>query len=156
MTRSICSNARRQAIHKHKIFRFALATIGADLALDAARKGRRDEAIDDLRGSFSLHMDEGSRVFAGCPGEALIELLIERGSIGDLAEAHHVVDLWQERRPGVPVLDLWWLKSKALLAKAEDNLDGYADLTTQYLELCEKLDARGRLDAARRTVSENT
>ena len=148
---------RAQAsIQKHKIFRFALATIGADLAIDAARKGQRDEAIDELRAIVSLHMGGGSRVFAGCPGEALVELLIERGSVDDLAEAHRIVDQWQARRPGIPALDLWWLKSRALLAKAEGNSDGYAELATQYLELCEKLDARGRLDAARRMVSENT
>ena len=71
--RSMCSNARRQASRRHKMLTFALATIGADLAIDAARRGKRDEAIDDLRASFSLHMSSGTRVFAGCPGEALVD-----------------------------------------------------------------------------------
>ena len=146
----------RTSIRKHKVLTFALATIGADLAIDAARKGQRDEAIDDLRASFSLHMGSGSRVFVGCPGEALVELLIDRGSIDDLTEAHRIVDQWQARRPGIPALDLWWLKSRALLAKAEGNSDGYAELAKQYLELCEKLDARGRLAEARRMVNEIT
>ncbi len=78
-------------------------------------------------------------------------------SIGDpsttSAEAHRIVDQWQARRPGIPALDLWWLKSRALLAKAEGDSDGYAELAKQYLELCETLDARGRLDEARRMVS---
>ena len=130
----------------------ALATIGADLAIDAARKGQRDEAIDELRASFSLHMVSGSRVFVGCTGEALVKLLIDRGSIDDLTEAHRIVDQWQAQRPGIPALDLWWLKSRALLAKAEGDSDGYAELAKQYLALCEKLDARGRLDEARRMV----
>ena len=148
----MCSNARTRASGSTSCMTFALATIGADLAIDAARKGRQDEAIDELRASFSLHMDSGIRVFVGCPGEALVELLIDRGSIDDLTEAHRIVDQWQARRPGIPALDLWWLKSRALLAKAEGNSDGYAELATQYLELCEKLDARGRLDEARRMV----
>ena len=92
---------------------------------------------------------------AGCPGEALIELLVERGSVDDLAEAHQIVDQWHAQRPGIPALDLWWLKSRALLAKAEGNSDSYAELARQYLELCEKLDARGRLAEARRMVDEN-
>jgi adenylate cyclase len=41
----------------------------------------------------------------------------------------------------------------ALLAGAEDNSDGYAELAEQYLGLCEKLDARGRLDEARQMVN---
>ena len=143
----------RTSILKHRVWTLALTTIGPDLAIDAARRGHRDEAIDELRASVSLQMAGGSRVFVGCAGEALVELLVDRGSIDDLAEAHRIVDQWQARRPGIPALDLWWLKSRALLAKAEGDSDGYAELAKQYLELCEKLDARGRLDEARRMVS---
>ena len=51
-------------------------------------------------------------------------------------------------------MDLWWLRSRALLAKAEGDADGHAVLANQYLSLCEKLDARGRLDEARRMVDQ--
>ena len=51
-------------------------------------------------------------------------------------------------------MDLWWLKSRALLANAEGNSDDYAALARQYYQLCEKLDARGRLDEARRMVDD--
>ena len=146
----------RTDVEKHKVFKLAAATIDAVLEIDAARKGKLDEAIDVLRASFALHMSSGSRVFVGCPGEALVGLLIERGSTDDLAEAHRIVDQWQARRPGIPALDLWWLKSRALLAKAEDDSDCYADLAKGYFSLCEKLDARGRLDEARRMVNEIT
>ena len=113
---------------------------------------QRDESIDDLRASFSLHMGGGSRFFAGFPGEALVTLLIDRGSVDDLAEAHQIVDQWDAQRPGIPALDLWWLKSRALLADAEGNSGAYAKLANQYLALCERLDARGRLAEARRMV----
>ena len=137
---------------KHKVIAFARATIDADLAVDAARKGQRDEAINRLRACFSLHMGRGFRPLATCPGEALVELLTDRGAVDDLAEAHRIVDEWQAQRPGIPALDLWWLKSRALLAKAEGNSDAYAKLANQYLALCERLDARGRLAEARRMV----
>jgi adenylate cyclase len=144
---------RAQAnIQKHEVFTIALATIGADLAVDAARSGRRDEAIDNLRTSFLLHTNRGFRVFAGCTGETLVELLIERGAIDDLTEARRIVDEWQAQRPDIPALDLWWLKSRALLAKAEGDSDAYVELANQYLGLCEKLDAHGRLAEARRMV----
>jgi adenylate cyclase len=144
------------SIQRHKVMAITLGAMGADLAMDAARKGRLGAAIDALCALFSLHMDSGSRVFAGCPAEALVELLIGRRSDGDLAEAHRIVDQWQARRPGIPALDLWWLKSRALLAKAEGNTDGYAELATQYLALCEKLDARGRLAGAHKMINTST
>jgi adenylate cyclase len=140
-------------MRKHKGMTIALPAVGADLAIDAARHGRIDEAIDELRATFALHMTGGSRVFVGCAGEALVGLLIERGSTDDLTEAHRIVDQWQDRRPGMPALDLWWLKSRALLAKMEGDSEGYDELATQYLDLCEKLDARGRLDEARQMVN---
>jgi adenylate cyclase len=142
----------RTSILKHRVWILALTTIGPDLAIDAARKGQRDEAIEELRASVSLQIAGGSRVFVGCACEALVELLIERGFIDDFTEAHRIVDQWQARRCGIPALDLWWLKSRALLAKAEGDSDCYAELAKQYLSLCEKLDARGRLDEARRMV----
>jgi adenylate cyclase len=143
----------RTSVQKHKMFKFAAATIDAVLEIDAARRGQPDEAIDVLRSSFSLHMASGSRVFVGCAGEALVGLLIERGSTDDLIEAHRIVDEWKAQRPGIPALDLWWLKSRALLAKSEGDFGGYAQLAKQYLSLCEKLDAEGRLFEARRMVN---
>ena len=140
-------------IQKHQSLTIALPVVGADLAIDAARHGRIDEAIDELRSTFALHMAGGSRVFVGCAGEALVGLLIERGSNNDLTEAHRIVDQWQDSRPGIPALDLWWLKSRALLAKSDFDFGGYAELATQYLSLCERLDARGRLDEARQMVN---
>jgi adenylate cyclase len=146
----------RARIEKHKVLTSLMTPIGADLAIDAARKGRRDEAIDDLRALFSLHMDRGVRVEIGCAGEALVTLLVDRGATDELAEAHRIVDDWEARRPGIPALDLWWLKSRALLAKAESDWDEYAELASQYLKLCERLDARGRLAEAHRMVSTPT
>ena len=144
----------RLGVERHKMFTFAAATVDAVLETDAARKGKLDEAIDVLRASFALHMSSGSRVFVGSSGEALVGLLIERGSTDDLAEAHRIVDQWPPERLNIPALDLWWLKSRALLAGAEGNSDYYTKLANQYLQLCEKLDARGRLPEARRMANE--
>jgi adenylate cyclase len=143
----------RASIEKHRVLTNQLTPIGAELAIDAARRGRRDEAIGDLRALFALHMESGVRIEVGCTGEALVGLLIDRGDTADLTEAHRVVDDWQARRPGIPATDLWWLKSRALLAKADGNFSAYAELAKQYLELCEKLDARGRLAEARRMAN---
>jgi adenylate cyclase len=147
----------RASIMKHKVMSTNLMpAIGADLAINAARNGRQDEAIAELRALFTLHMDRGVRIEVGCTGEALVRLLIDRGTTDDFASAHQIVDEWQARRPGIPAADLWWLKSRALIAEAEGDWDGYAELAAQYHELCEKLDARGRLAEARRMLSAGT
>jgi adenylate cyclase len=101
-------------------------------------------------------MVSGSRVFVGCAGEALVGLLIDLGTIEDLIEGYQIVDQWQACRPGIPALDLWRLKSRALLANSEGNADGYDELATHYLALCENLDAAGRLAEARQMVNEIT
>jgi adenylate cyclase len=146
-------NKAHANMRKHKSLTIALPAVAADLAIDAARHGRIDDAIDELHATFAIHMAGGSRVFVGCAGEVLVDLLIERGSTNDLTEAHRIVDQWQDSRPGISALDLWWLKSRALLAKSEGDFGGYAELATQYLSLCERLDARGRLDEARQMVN---
>jgi adenylate cyclase len=142
----------RDSIEKHKVQTNTMTVIGADLALDATRRGRRDEAIEDLRALFALHLESGILHEIGCAGEALVMLLIERGHVRDLDEAHRILDEWQVRRPGIPAADLWWRKSRALLAKAEGDVDRYADLAAQYLDLCETLDARRRLAEAHQMV----
>lgn len=142
----------RAGMRKHRMFNMGLATIDADLAVHAARKGRYGEAIENLRHCYEVHMGSGSRVFGVCAGESLVEVLLSRGTTGDITEAHRIVDHWEDCRPGIPALDLWWLKARALLAKAEGDRPAQARLAGQYLDLCERLDAQGRLAQARRLV----
>jgi adenylate cyclase len=142
----------RASICKHNLFTVALPVVVSDLAIELAHKGRRDEAIIELRDCFALHTAQGLRFIAGRAGEALVELLIERSGSDDLPEAQRIIDDPLARHPDIPAMDLWWLRSRALLAKAEGDAAGHAEIANQYLSLCEKLDARGRLDEARLMV----
>jgi adenylate cyclase len=148
----VLEQARANIVRHDVMATNLLPAISADLSMEAARNGRRDEAIDELRNVFSLHMDGGLRAEIGCAGDALVKLLIDRGEAEDLAEVRALLDDWKVRRPDIPVADLWWVKSSALLAQAEGDWGGYAELSKEYLALCEKLDARGLLAEARRMV----
>jgi succinate dehydrogenase/fumarate reductase flavoprotein subunit len=53
-----------------------------------------------------------------------------------------------------PSLDLWRLKCRTMVTSAEGNVAAYAELARQDLDLAKPLDARGRLDDARRMVAE--
>lgn len=143
----------RVLMEERELHHIAMTSIAADLAIEAARQGRIDEAIDRLRPTFSRHIDGGSRVFVGSTAEALVELLASRGSVGDLTEARRIVDRW--RAPGITAVDLWWLKSRAVLAKADGNSDEYVELARTYLAFCTKLGALGRLPEARCMVDES-
>lgn len=145
----------RILIEEHKLHIVALATITADLAIAATRQGRIDEAIDNLRPTVVQHFDGGCRAYVGRTAEALIELLARRGSVDDLIEAHRIVDRWQVREAGITAVDLWSLKSRALLARADGNSDDYVALSKTYLEVCQRLDARGRLVEAHRMLDES-
>jgi adenylate cyclase len=142
----------RAGIYKHRLFTVALPAVAANLAIDRARNGQLDEAIDELRDCIALHSTQGFRFTSGLAGESLVELLVERGSARDLLEAHQIIENPLARHPDIPAMDLWWLRSRALLTKAESDAAGHAELANQYLSLCEKLDARGRLDEARHMV----
>ncbi|MFV9634827.1 adenylate/guanylate cyclase domain-containing protein [Mycobacterium neumannii] len=145
----------RAGINKYRVGVVGLTTIGRDLAMDAAGRGKLDQAISELR-VVRTQSKGCSPVFGVVAKEALVELLIERGTADDLAEAHRIVAQWYDERPGAPALDLWWMKSRTLLAKVEDRSADFVDLADRYLELCETLDARGRLGEAHRLASEST
>ncbi|MGE2816729.1 adenylate/guanylate cyclase domain-containing protein [Mycobacterium heidelbergense] len=142
-------------VEKHRLHSMLSATIAADLAIEAARQGRIDEAIDNLRPAFLRQCESGCRVFVGSTAEALVELLVGRGSVDDLIEAHRMVDRWHARRPDIATTDLWGLKSRALLARADGKSDDYVELSKTYLECCKKLDAVARIPEAHRMVDES-
>lgn len=147
---------RAQAnIMKYRVGVVGLTTIIRDLAVDSAHRGATDRAIGELR-TLRSQTSGCSPVFGVVANEALVELLVERGRPDDLSEARHIVEQWQQERRGIPALDLWWLKSRALLARVEDSAAAYAEVAGQYLELCETLDARGRLEEAQRLADEST
>ena len=146
------SERTRQRYDEHRLGTCGLATVATDLAVDSARNGRPDEAIATLRNTFDSALT-GFPALAGFSAEALVELLIARGSPDDLAEATRVLLRWKGRHFIVPALQLWPLRAQALLARAEGDEEGCHDFACRYLRLCEQLNAEGRLDEARRLAA---
>ena len=140
-------------IKEHNLQFYALGTVGSDLAREAARRGHLDEAIERLRVQTSMHDSDAPFIYFSCPAEALIELLTERGRAADLQEAHRLIELWRMRKPNAPAMDLWWLKSRALLAEAVGDLQACLGLAQQYLKSCEELGAIERIAEAERLVA---
>lgn len=142
----------RATVHEHRLGAFGLTTIDTDLAVEAARAGDNDEAIGALRSVYSRALS-GFPVFAVFPAEALVDLLVGRGSAADIAEAKRTVQRWRARGISVPALDLWVLRAQALIAAAEHDTTGYDGFAADYLNLCEQLSAVGRIDEARQMAA---
>ena len=137
------------AISEYHLLSYGSALIGTDLAVEMARTGDRDAAIDKLRELASLPSLGAPVMNVSCPAEALCELLAARGRPQDLQEAETIVEQWTAGGPGTEATDLWTLRAQALLARSRGDLIRYTDLAQRYLQGCERLDVRVRLELAR-------
>lgn len=142
-------------VREHRLGACGLATIATDLAVEDARAGRIDKAIVELRGIFERTVC-GFPVFAVFSAEALVELLIGRGSVADVSEAKSVLDRWRSLDIAVPALNLWLPRARALIAAAEGDGSAYHRYASDYLRQCEHLHAVGRLDEARHMATATT
>ncbi|WP_245233957.1 adenylate/guanylate cyclase domain-containing protein [Mycobacterium sp. PS03-16] len=141
-----------EAIDKHRVSVLMGVAVAADLSRESARSGDADGVVERLWRTVDQVTHGGSRLLAGLPVEALVELLLERDFAGDRAEARRLVDEWKTRRVGIPGVDLWWLRARALLARTDGDAGDYVEAARQYLTACQDVGAHGRLAGARRLV----
>jgi adenylate cyclase len=146
----------RAGIQRHGIQTFLLCSVLADLAVDAARNGAQDDAIEMARRAYRGQFGAGNPPMIGCTAETFIELLLDRGAPPDAAEARSVAAAIADMQlpAPVPAIDLCRLKCRLLVSRSGGDAAGYADLARQYLALVERLDACGRLAEARQMVAE--
>jgi hypothetical protein len=122
---------------------------GAD-ALEMARRGDRDGAIPVLRKVLNDWFETGQlAVGAGGTG-LLVELLLDRGTKADLAEAQSAVDRAAKlpADDGLVLRDIWVLRLRALLAHARDDDVAYRELTNRYRVMAESLGFEGHIAMA--------
>ena len=135
----------RSEILEHRICRAGLSTIVTDLALQQALGGQVDTAIERLRDCFETVV-VGLPAFASVPAEALVDLLVERGTPEDIDEAATVLQHWPM---GVPAFDMWCPKARASIAFARGDEAAGTREAEQYLDTCIALGATNRIPQAR-------
>jgi adenylate cyclase len=135
----------RDIIIKHGTASIALAPIESDLALVAARNGERDAAIERMRSVIRIQIEDSYLTFFGVSTAAFVQLLTDRASADDLAEAKMLVDLVEANAAGshLPALDYCVQHCRMLLAKASGDEGAYTAAANGYREVSERLDARG-------------
>ena len=118
------------------------------LARERARRGDRDDAIPLMRAAAD-HLFRERRVLAwDIPATGvLVETLLDRGADGDLAEAEAAITRLADAPAddGLVIREVWLLRSRALLARAQGDEIAYRDLRDRYRAMATELGFEGHI-----------
>jgi adenylate cyclase len=117
--------------------RFSLSSliiVDPEIALEKARIGDLDDALDMVRAVVGGAYESGDMIWRGRATEVLVQLLVQRGSIGDQNEAQAAIDHLAAvpTDPGFVLHELPLLRSRALLARARGDESGYRNFLEQH------------------------
>jgi adenylate cyclase len=116
------------------------------VAWETAEDGDRDAAIAEIRNSVRTMTDRG-QIGYGIPAfGALVEILLERGTDIDFAEAQAAIaGLESAAADGSVIRDVWLLRMRALLAHAGGDESGYQDYRERYRAMASSLGFEGHI-----------
>ena len=123
------TQARKMALAR----RFSLSPliiVDPEFAMEKARTGDLDGAIDMVRAVVDGAYESGDMIWRGRATEVLVQLLIRRGSDGDRQEAQAAIDRLAAvpTDPGFVLHELPMLRSRALLALARGDENSHREL----------------------------
>ena len=125
-----------------------LPLVNVYVARERARRGDRDEAIPLMRTAVDHLFREGQLLGWAIPATGvLVETLLERGTESDVAEAEAAITRLADAPAddGVVIRDIWLLRLRALLARAQGDEDGYRDLRDRYRAMATTLGFEGHI-----------
>jgi adenylate cyclase len=127
------TQARNAALVEHFSLS-ALTIVDPEFAMEKARTGDLDAAIEMVRAGVDVSYDSGDMIWRGRATEVLVQLLVRRGAAGDHDEAQTAID----RLAAVPtdsgfvLHELPLLRSRALLALARGDETGHRRLLERH------------------------
>ena len=107
-----------------------------------------DGAIQLIRATTDHRFVDGRLLAWGLPATAvLVETLLERGADGDAAEAEAAIErLAAAPADEGPVMrDIWLLRLRALLARAQGDDTGYREHRDRYRDMAKTLGYEGHI-----------
>jgi hypothetical protein len=128
-----------------------LPLVNVCLARERARRGDHDEAIPLMRAIVDHLFREGRLLLWGIRATGvLVQTLLDRGTESDVAEAEAAIERLAAAPAddGLAVRDIWLLRLRALLARANGDAGAYADLRDRYRAMAESLRFEGHIDWA--------
>jgi class 3 adenylate cyclase len=128
-----------------------LPIINVYLARERARRGDRDDAIPLMRVAVDDLFRVGRLPLWGVAATGvLVETLLDRGADGDVVETAAAI----ERLAGAPadeglvMRDIWLLRLRVLLARAQGHNTAYRDFRDRYRNMAKTLGFEGHIDWA--------
>jgi hypothetical protein len=123
-----------------------LPIVNVCLSRERARRGDRDEAIALMRAAVDHLFREGRLLWWGPAATGvLVETLLDHGAESDTAEAEAAIDRLAAAPADDEVVmrDIWLLRLRALLARAQGDDVAYRDLVSRYRAMAESLGFEG-------------
>jgi class 3 adenylate cyclase len=145
----LMAQVRDMCLHG-RFYRSELPGLEAADALERARRGDRDGAIPVIRKVLTGFVEAGQLIFGAPFAAILVELLLDRGTEADMAEAESAIDRATKLPPdeGLVLRDITLMRPRALLARARGDEDAYRDLVSRYCAMAKSLGFEGHIAIA--------
>ena len=145
----VLAQVRDMCLHG-RFYLSMLAVIDVYIARERARRGDRDAALPKLREAVDDLFDAGQFGFCDTNTGVLVETLLERGAGDDVAEAEAAIDQVGGRPDddGLVIRDVWLLRLRALLTRAQGDESGYRDYRDRYRAMATELGFEGHMEWA--------
>ena len=126
---------------------FMLPVVDVWAARGRARCGDRDGALPQMRAATNDLFHAGQHSYAIPATGLLVETLLERGTHGDVAEAEAAIDRLAAAPAdeGLVIRDVWLLRSRALLARAQRDDAAYRNNRDRYRAMVTSLGFEGHM-----------
>jgi class 3 adenylate cyclase len=130
-------------LRKRALFLIPVTDLWA--AMETARRGDRDAAIQVMRQAVDELRQAGNLFYGVWGAGVLVETLLERGAEGDLAEAEEAIDRLANMSADSAMLEITLLRLRVLLAGSRGDDVAHRDLVTRYRALAESLGFEGHI-----------
>jgi hypothetical protein len=125
-----------------------LAVVSVYVARERVRRGDRDEAIPLMRAAVDHMVRQGQLPQWGIPATGvLVKTLLDRGAANHVAEAEAAIDRLAAAPAddGLVAREVWLLRMRALLARAQGDDAAYRDYRDRYRALAKSLGFEGHM-----------
>jgi hypothetical protein len=135
--------------HRHNLADRPLIVVYS--AREQARRGDREEAITLIRAAVDHLFRDGRLLLHGVAATGvLVEVLLERGAHGDVADAEAAIDRLAAAPAdeGLVLRDIWLVRLRALLARARGDEPTYRRGRDHYRAMAVSLGLEGHMAMA--------
>jgi hypothetical protein len=125
-----------------------LPLVNVYLARERALRGDRDDAIPLMRAAVDELFREGQLLLWSVPATGvLVETLLDRGTEGDVGEAEAAIErlATAPADEGLVMRDIWLLRLRAQLARAQGDSAAYGHLRDRYRDMAKTLGFEGHV-----------